>query len=296
MISRILVPLDGSESAEAVLPYVRTLLDGMEAEVVLLRAVDPPAAVMNGFYPVLTAAEDAARDYLCSVEGNLRGAGVRVRSVLRSEGAITAILDEASRPDVALVAMATHGRTGLPHLLLGGVCEGVLRQTRVPVLALRPFRSPGFRRVDSGKAPAFRNVLVPLDASSPSLSILPVACAFAKRFDARLVLVHVLDPRKAALALVGGDERSRGRDEAPPLETAAQQCALEGLRSRIVVESGRVSDRILSLARSEDVDLIAMTTHGRSSFSRFVFGSVSGDVLGRAEAPLLLCREDPHRD
>jgi nucleotide-binding universal stress UspA family protein len=106
----------------------------------------------------------------------------------------------------------------------------------------------------------------------------------------------VLDPQKAALAVIGGDERARSREEAPPLETAAQHCALEGVRSRIVVDSGRVSDRILERTRSEEIDLIAMTTHGRSTFSRFVFGSVSGDILGRAEVPLLLCREDRNHD
>src|SRR6185295_18509841 len=122
-------------------------------------------------------------------------------------------------------------------------------------------------------------------------SILPTACAFAKLFDARLVFLHVLEPRKAALAAMGAGERGRAREEAPPLETAAQQCALEGVRSRIVVDSGRVSDRILALSRSEDADLIAMTTHGRSGFSRFLFGSVSSDILQRSDLPLLLCRE-----
>ena len=186
--------------------------------------------------------------------------------------------------------MTTHGRTGLSHLLLGGICEGVLRESRIPVLAVRPFRAPSFPRIDS-EGPAFRNVLVPLDTSASSLAILPIACAFAKRFDARLVFLHVLDPRKAALAAIGAPDRDRARDEAPPLETAAQQCALEGVRSRIVVDSGRVADRILSLCRSEDIDLVAMTTHGRSTLSRFLFGSVSGHVLGRAEVPMLLCRE-----
>jgi len=297
MSSRIVVPLDGSESAEAILPYVWALLRRMKAaEVALVRAVDPPAAAMNGFYPILTASEETARRYLYSIQENFRRAGVPVHLVTRVEGAVPAILEEAARPEVSVIAMATHGRTGLSHLLLGGVCEGVLRQCRVPVFAIRPFRPPGFRRFDSWTGRAFRNVLVPLDASGSSLSILPAACAFAKRFDARLVFLHVLDPHKAALAVVGGEDRAHSREEAPPLETAAQQCALQGVRSRIVVDSGRVSDRILALSRSEDIDLIAMTTHGRSSLSRFVFGSVSGDILGRAEVPLLLCREEPTRE
>jgi nucleotide-binding universal stress UspA family protein len=294
--ARIVVPLDGSRAAEAILPYVWALLARLRADVVLVRAVDPPAAVMNGFHPILTASEDNVREYLIKQREPFLRAGIPVRIAVRWGGALPGILEEAGRPDVALVAMATHGRSGLPHLLLGGVCEGVLRETPVPVFALRPFRPAGFRRPGSGTESAFRNVLVPLDASGASLSILPAACAFAKRFDARLVFLHVLDPQKAALSLIGAPERGRSREEAPPLETAAQQCALEGVRSRIVVDSGRVSDRILACSRSEEIDLIAMTTHGRSTLSRFVFGSVSGDILGRSEVPLLLCRESPDRD
>jgi nucleotide-binding universal stress UspA family protein len=286
MNPRILVPLDGSETAETILPYVWALLSRVTAEIMLVRAVNPPAATMNGFFPILTASEESARAYLLGIREKFVQAGVPVRIVTRLEGALPTILEEAGHAEAALIAMATHGRTGLPHLLLGGVCEGVLRESRIPVLAVRPYRLPTFRQET-----AFRNVLVPLDASSSSLSILPIACAFAKQFDARLVFLHVLDPRKAALAAIGAPDRARAREDAPPLETAAQQCALQGVRSRIVVDSGRVADRILSHCRSEDIDLVAMTTHGRSSLSRFLFGSVSGDVLGRAEVPLLLCRE-----
>jgi nucleotide-binding universal stress UspA family protein len=287
----ILVPLDGSETAESILPYVWALLPRVNAEIVLVRAVTPPAATLNGFYPILSASEESARAYLLGIRESFVRAGVTARVVTRLEGALPSILEEAALAEASLIAMATHGRTGLSHLLLGGICEGVLRESRIPVLAVRPFPTPSFHRFDPRRVPVFRNVLVPLDASGAALGILPIACAFAKQFDARLVFLHVLDPRKAALAAIGEAERGRAREEAPPLETAAQQCALEGVRSRIVVDSGRVADRILSLCRSEDIDLIAMTTHGRSSLSRFLFGSVSGTVLGRAEVPLLLCRE-----
>ena len=293
MKSRIVVPLDGSETAETILPYVHALAPRTDSEVVLVRAINPPAATMNGFYPILSASEETAHAYLQEAREDLARRGIPARVVTRLEGAVPTILEEADHPEVALIAMATHGRTGLSHLLLGGICEGVLRECHVPVLAVRPFPSPGFRRFDPRDDLPFRNVLVPLDSSSSSLSILPTACAFARRFDARLVFLHVLDPRKAALAAIGAGDRGRAREEAPPLETAAQQCALEGVRSRIVVDSGRVTDRILSMCRSEDIDLIAMTTHGRSSLSRFLFGSVSADVLSRADVPLLLCRESP---
>jgi nucleotide-binding universal stress UspA family protein len=203
---------------------------------------------------------------------------------MRVEGAVPAILQTAREEQASLIAMATHGRTGLPHLLLGGICEGVLRESPVPVFAVRPFRARPPR-------PAFRNILVPLDGGAASLAILPVACAFAALFGSRLIFLHVLDRRKAALAALGRAERERAGDETPPLETAAHQCAAEGLRSRILVDTGDVRDRILARVRSEAIDLVAMTTHGRRGLSRLLLGSVSEVILRRAEVPLLLCRE-----
>src|SRR5213595_3180077 len=115
MDPRIVVPLDGSDTAEAVLPYVTALLRRMKAEVVLVRAVNPPAAAMNGFYPMLTASEETAREYLVTIREGLLRSGIPVRVVTRLEGAIPTILEEVVRSQASLIAMATHGRTGLSH-------------------------------------------------------------------------------------------------------------------------------------------------------------------------------------
>src|ERR1700716_3044268 len=115
MSPRILVPLDGSETAEAILPYVWALLRRMKAEVVLLRAVTPPAAAMNGFYPILSASEETAQQYLLRLCDEFFRKGARPRIVPRLEGAVPMILEEAERSEASLIAMATHGRTGLSH-------------------------------------------------------------------------------------------------------------------------------------------------------------------------------------
>lgn len=281
MMDRILVPLDGSPAAEAILPYVALLAGRGDAQVLLLRAFLPPATTLGGLVPVLPAFED----YLRGPQADLVRQGIRARTTTRIEGAVPAILQTARERGVSLIAMATHGRTGLPHLLLGGTCEGVLRATPVPVFALRPFGPPREPRA------GFRNILVPLDESAGSLSILPAAAAFARLFGSRLVFLHVLEPRKAALAALGRDGRERAGDEAPALETAAHQCAVEGLTARLLVDTGDVRGRILSRIRSERIDLVAMTARGRSGLSRLLFGSVSGTILRRADVPLLLCRE-----
>ena len=279
MMERILVPLDGSPASEAILPFVELLARRVGAEVLLFRAVQ------SGVFPVVSADEDWGAQDLRPKRMELIRQGVRARTITRAEGAVPAILQTAREERVSLIAMATHGKTGLAHLLLGGICEGVLRGSPVPVFAVRPFQASGPAR------PAFRNILVPLDDTGSSLSILPAACAFASLFGSRLVFLHVAVPGRGALAALGRDERERAGDPAPPLENAVQQAAAAGIRSRILVDTGDVRDRILARVRSEGIDLIAMTTHGRSTLSRLLFGSVSEGILRRAEVPLLLCRE-----
>lgn len=278
-MDRILVPLDGSAAAEAIFPHVVLLARRMDAEVLFFRAVLPPVASLSGFVPVVPASEEMMMRDLRPAEAELARQGVRVRTVTRIEGAVPAIVQVAREQRVSLIAMATQGRTNLCRRLLGGICEGVLRESPVPVFVLRPL--PAATPRPAGRA--FRNLLVPLDDRSASLSILPAACGFATLFGSRLVLLHVFDPRKAAGHWPG--------EAMAPLETAARQCAAQGLRSRIVVDAGEVRERILSRIRSEDIDLVAMTTHGRSGLSRLLFGGVSGGILRRAEVPLLLCRE-----
>jgi nucleotide-binding universal stress UspA family protein len=149
MYKKILVPLDGSEFAEKVLPHVIVLAGCTGAEVVLIRVavyayeVASPAADMAGFMPVLVpeVREDVRNevtDYLNKVSADLRSRGLQVSTVVKDGNAGEVIIGLAHAEGVDLIAMSTHGRTGLGRALFGSVAEQVLRGAGKPLLLIRP--------------------------------------------------------------------------------------------------------------------------------------------------------------
>jgi nucleotide-binding universal stress UspA family protein len=141
---RILVPLDGSQMAEQVLPPVTSIAQAIEAEVLLLQiAIDRPASMLAGdwfFLPVegeFEEEEQAAMAYLERVAGPLREEGIAVSTNTEIGPVATSIVEYAEAKHVDLIAMCTHGRTGLARWALGSVADRVLRAGGIPILLVR---------------------------------------------------------------------------------------------------------------------------------------------------------------
>jgi nucleotide-binding universal stress UspA family protein len=144
VLRHILVPLDGSVLAERVLEPALTLGGLMQADYTLLRiygplvdtGLDPLSyAMVGGFEPSDEQLRAGANDYLNRVAVRLQQQGVNVRThVALAPHPAGAILDTAQRLGVDLIALETHGRRGLPRLLLGSVADKVIRGASTPVL------------------------------------------------------------------------------------------------------------------------------------------------------------------
>jgi nucleotide-binding universal stress UspA family protein len=141
MYRHILVPLDGSEIAEQVLPHVEELAGAFGARVTIVRVIRPVDTVAG--VPVATEERWLAEEevdavpYLEQVERRLRERGLDVR-VMRPRGPVAAtIVAQTVEQEADLIAMTTHGRTGLLRLALGSVAEEVIRQAPCPVLLVR---------------------------------------------------------------------------------------------------------------------------------------------------------------
>jgi len=144
----ILVPLDGSKLAELVLPHVEALAkqwaDG-QVEVILLRVCEPP--VISADYPPTmplsweehmaletTKCKLVSRPYLAEVEKRLKDAGLKVRQDVPLGNAAEAIIDYSQKHQASLIAMITHGRSGISRWVYGSVAEKVMLGTFTPVL------------------------------------------------------------------------------------------------------------------------------------------------------------------
>ena len=147
MFKRILVPLDGSRLAQDVLPLLTQIAGPLDLELTLLRVLVPiPPVVAEGTRDVTV--EDiptrfkVAHAYLAPIATALAASGVRVTTEVRRGEPVTEILDAAKKANADLIAMTTHGRTGLGRLVFGSVAEAVLRQSDVPVFLVRGTKTP----------------------------------------------------------------------------------------------------------------------------------------------------------
>ena len=159
MYERILVPLDGSNLAARVLPYVEELAQKFGSEVLLFQTITPLSQLiiqstpgtMEGAASVaetgvqlaeeeLVAEREAADAYLASVQARLAGLGVKSTVRVQEGSAGTAIITYADQAHATLVAMSTHGRGGLERLVFGSVTDEVLRHSKLPLLLIRSAR------------------------------------------------------------------------------------------------------------------------------------------------------------
>lgn len=141
---QILVPLDGSDFAEAALPYAAELARSLKGTLVLLRAVVPPPqwvdTVMTVPYPteeVIVRGEEDARAYLHDLAEEMKADGLRVKMAVEVGHADEVILRLEKGP-IHLVVMATHGRTGLAQAVFGSVAVSVMHRGDLPLLIVRP--------------------------------------------------------------------------------------------------------------------------------------------------------------
>jgi nucleotide-binding universal stress UspA family protein len=200
-----------------------------------------------------------------------------------------AILNYASEAGVDLIALGTHGRRGPSRILLGSVAEEVVRQADRPVLTVRG--------EDDGRVPsaphAVDRILAPVDFSDHAQKALRAAKAWAALYDASLDVLHVVPETLHPTFYVGGVESIY--DMEPDIESEVQERldafvadtggpAVE-LRSHVRV--GSASSDIVEFADEEEIDLVTLSTHGRTGLDRFLLGSVAEKVVRHARCPVI---------
>jgi nucleotide-binding universal stress UspA family protein len=294
---RILVPLDGSVLAEQVLSHLQRLVSPAVTTVVLVNVIEsmrytgatPRYAPPN----IYASLRSSAERYVVGQQERLQAAGFGVETYVIEGDPATRILHVATTANVDLIAMTTHGRSGFIRWALGSVAERIIRETQLPVFLVRETTAlPGDR---------LRRILVPLDGSALAEQALPEAVALAKATGAELMLLQVIQPlddRNEELLFKDAAEAKAVFAEwrmnvASYLQQLAQSIQAEGVNCLCKAELGDVVSTIIDTAASEEVDLLVMSTHGRTGLSRWVYGSVANKVLRGVACPLLVIHNPP---
>lgn len=297
----ILVPLDGSSAAEAVLPATITLARRLPAGVVLLHVLerDAPRRVHGDRH--LTGEGEAER-YLREIATRLEHEGIVVASHVHQVpvGDVPlSIAGHAAESRAALILLSVHGGRDPRSWLGGAVAQGVIRHAAPPVLLLRGESERG------GAAFAPETVTVALDSERQGEAALPAATMLARALDVPLRLLTVVPTaetipgdRAAAARLIPS-----GAAAALDVEAAAAADYLAGIAGRLVasdvdlrvkpvVARGDPARVIASTMRSQP-GILALATHGRVGLDALWSGSIGARVIARGDGPFLLVHPEP---
>jgi nucleotide-binding universal stress UspA family protein len=287
---RILLPLDGSSRSERAIPTVNQLASALRAEVEVLQVIDADEIFRTsstGPTPVtLEVRTRLAREYLQDIGQRFHDVTPATVVLYGSPGAT--VVQRARGHDIDLIAMTSHGHTGLVGTLLGSVARDVVRMSPVPVLVLR-------ERVALPLAVRDLRVLIPLDGSELAEAILRPVERLARALDWQLHICWVADPADEVLSeQTTGATHERVRRAYPEiahrLTSVADRIRESGLRADLHLGCGDCGPNIVELAERLGVDIIAMSTHGRKGLGRLVLGSITEYVIGHAGTPVLAAR------
>jgi nucleotide-binding universal stress UspA family protein len=302
--SKILVPLDGSDVAECVLPHVEAIATKNNAvQATFLYVVSPldmPMVESEFKSRIESLAKSAAEDYVKRVIGKLEYKERAHCEVILGKAA-DSILDYAQENSMDLIVMASHGLSGVGRWSQGSVTDKVLHESTVPILRIKANapRSPFY------KAGQKMRVLVTLDGSEPAEAVLDQIQKLAGHFgteSTEIVLLRVCElfaephkhyppPMPISWEEYLKHETERAKEICRTyLSEVEERLKKEGLEVRSEVPVGNPAETIVDYADKNSVNLIAMSTHGRTGISKLFLGSVANKVMRISLAPVLLVR------
>lgn len=299
MVRSILVPLDGSPSAEHALPVALSIArkSGATVHIALVHVPDAfrASAVVS---PEDVDWEPKAHEqaYLDALRGRMATVFSGDVEIHHLEGLVEeTLVSEVARRDIDLVVMNAHGWGYVARALVGSISEYLVRHVTVPLLMMHAEAVT----VDLAHEVAFHRILIPLDGSKLAETILEPAAALGKLWQAEFHLLRVVPwampisgaqlehprpvPRSAK------DENIAAAEDY--LNGAAQQLRNQAVAAQTQVAVNRsVAAAVLDAATSSACDLIAISTHGRGGIARLLLGSVASKVLRAGHAPVLVYR------
>lgn len=301
MFKRMLVLLDGSKLAEVVLSFAGELSGRLNLDLELLHVCSSHEAEQLPMHQA----------YIEHMADILRGQSEEIRhttqpntevKLIQARGKVVVgypaeeILKFADGNSIDIIMLATHGRSGIRRWGLGSVVDKVIHEAKVPIWLVPSQLSEDILYDTLPK----RSVLIPLDGSKQAEAVIPYIEELTKQkgVETEILLIKVAKPSSVGFQISDENKTLIGENIAA-LRTAGEVYLDEmvkelkgaGLQARGEQLIGDPAEEIVRYAAKYHPQLIAMSTHGRSGFSRFAFGSVTENVMRRLQkTPLFLVR------
>jgi nucleotide-binding universal stress UspA family protein len=269
MENRILIPLDGTESAEEILRYATSITPKPNTRITLLS--------------VLSAPEDTGSPHAERIHSSLDAEGWSITRESRMGDPVEEIIKFAMLQPASMIMMSTHGRTGMDRIRDGSVTEQVLKQSPCPVFVLHSTRAePSDHRSED----LFRRILVPLDGTEASAAVLSCVERLAKAHNSEVIIFHD--------EMVGPEDEDKRAAIKATLQDQSVELANTGLKVTLDMSTYKRPIReILKKIDDMNIDLVSMASHGESGVRRSMEESVTAEVIRHANCPLLVWSADP---
>jgi nucleotide-binding universal stress UspA family protein len=289
MYTKIIVPLDGSRLAEQIVPYAVSIAEAFRVPVELLHVNDPTTMT-----PVALPLQGG--EYLKHISQLHFPPSQTVNCVVEMGNPADVIVGRAAVDRGTLIALATHGLTGIQRWLLGSVANQVVRTARNPVLLVQPSET-----VNPLEPVAWKTLFMPLDGSALAEKVFPYLVALAKAWDLEINLVRVSPVLFKSYVIGDGlymdvltqQKQTMCKSAEDYLRAKIEELQADGLRRVVSINlEGDAASEIIDLAGKTPNSLIAMCTHGRSGINRLILGSVTEKVVHHSHNPVLVVRPE----
>jgi len=286
----VLFLTDFSEPSCDALPFATTLARGYGSQIYAVHVLVPSGyAYMtpDAAISLLDDQEESAKVEMARVEAQL--SGLQSESIIERGSSLWEVVERiAKEREIDLIALGTHGRTGMKKALLGSSAEEVFRRSHVPVLMCGPEAHVG-----AHSAGRFHCVLFATDFNAVSSLAAPYAVSLALENHAQLMLLHVLpQPKPAKSVKPSGLSVAEAIHQ---LETLIPPEAHQLCRPRALVEYGDPATRILEVARKVGADLIVLGVRGIARLAGVVARvqkDIAYEVVAHAPCPVLTIRSE----
>ena len=297
MINHILVPLDGSELAECVLPHVMAIAPMTQARITLIHVLERNQS-RNGSAPIDPLGwhmqKQESQSYLDRTAARLQKLELEVEQVILEGNAAETIIEFARSNAIDLIAMSSHGRTGLSEWNVSSVVQKILLRSYKSILLVRAYGEPQAEV-------QYSRLFLPIDGSARAEFILPFAISLAQFHKSNVILGMVIQKPQTIQRLPISEQdaefinqftEKNSREAAHYLEQLAPQLSLKNVdtETRVIAAENTIG-ALYDMVEQTQADLVMLAAHGQSGERRWPYGSIAASLIAYGNTPLLILQD-----
>ncbi len=301
-MKKILWATDGSKEAERALNYAEYMATKAEASILGVHVIPLPVQLLyenledskehlNSRRAVI---ENAVADRFEEVTEKLKKSGIKFEGVILKGKPSDKIREFAKKKKADLIVLGKHGHGFIESMLAGSETIKILKGSHIPVLAIKD--------ESKKRSTRFRNILVPIDLTECSDTAVSYALSLAQITDAKIRVIYVLrldmyaqDLPVSALQMVIDEAKKDLIQRVAKTKKAYERKKNSSKDIKVateVIHGMSEAVTISNYARKNNIDLIAIHTHGRSGITKFLLGSVTERVLSSSKCSVLAMKPD----